>query len=435
VNRVIFYRWLLYVSLVLVLVACSTRPANPLLPTPPATPAEEVLQVSGTSNTGPRLRVTLPLIKLNNRPPEEKVQLFLVLGDARGTYSYMLYPANDAGFAVDQFNLTDYPLEISLNENTSAVTLWILAVHNTRYYAAEVFGLDALVASLGLGFRNWLADGNPGDDPLAAVISASNGVLYEWFAGIDVLGENMITFEAADGWDVGLGSRASPDGGLNAVYSVHYLSSDDIALLPSPTPVPLRPGYHLLVNETFPGGISSQPWYQDQDDTYANHIIDGAYEIRLTDISQRDFGMSWGSIEGAQFKDYILEADVSLVEDNLAGAQYGLWFHYQDDYNFIYFGLSSQGEYRVAVIKDNSSQRTIQDWTPDPAIHPGMATNTLTFEAWSDGMIKLGVNGEQLLSFNDTTYDSGSIAFFCRSTAVPTTCHLTRLQIWQADAD
>jgi hypothetical protein len=419
-------RWLLYVCLVILLVACSARPANLPLSTPPPTPAEEVLQVSGTSTTGPRLRVTLPLIKMNNRPPEQKVQLFLVLGDAQGTYSYMLYPANDAGFAVDQFNLTDYPLEISLNDNTSAVTLWILAVHNTRYYAAEMFGLDALVASLGLGFRNWLADGDPADDPLAAVVSASNG---------DVLGQAVIIFEAANGWDVGLDSRPSPDGGLNAVYSVHYVSPDDVAVLPSPTPVALRPGYQLLVDETFPGGTSTQRWYQDQDHTYVNHIVDGAYEIRLTDLSQRESGMSWGSIEGAQFKDYILEADVNLLGDNLTGAQYGIWFHYQDDYNFIYFGLSSQGESRVAVVKDNSALRTIQDWTSDPAIHPGAATNTLTVEAWSDGMIKLSANGEQLLSFTDTTYASGSVAFFCRSTVVPTTCHLTRLQIWQADAD
>ncbi len=428
-------RWLLVVCLFFLLVACSSHPADPLLPTPPATPAEEMLQVSGTSTSGPRLSVTLPLIKLNHRSPEQKVQLFVVMADAQGTYSTMLYPANDAGYAVDQFALTDYPLEISLNENTSSITLWILAVHNTRYYAAEMFGLDALVASLGLGFRNWLAGGDPADDPLAAVISASNGVLYEWFAGIDVLGQNMLTFQAEDGWDVGLGSRPSPDGGMNTVYSVHYVSADDVALLPSPTPAPLHPGYDLLVDETFAGGTSAQQWYQDQDSTYVNHIIDGAYEIRLTDITQREFGISWGSIEGAQFKNYILEADVSLLEDNLTDAQYGIWFHYQDDFNFIYFGLSNQGEYRVAVVKDNSTQRTIQDWTPHPAIRPGAATNTLTIEAWSDGMITLSVNGEQLLAFTDTTYETGSVAFFCRSKTVPATCHLTRLQIWQADAD
>jgi hypothetical protein len=428
-------RWLttsLYAGLVCILLAACGSPSSGLsLPTPPPTPAEEMLRVSGTSASGPRLSVTLPLLKLNKRQPEEKVQLFLVMADAQGTYSYMLYPANDSGYAVDQFELTDYPLEISLNEQSSAVTLWILAVHNTRYYAAQMFGLDALIASLGLGFRNWLAEGDRDDDPLAAVISASDGALYEWFAGIDVLGQHMITFEAKDDWDVGLGSSPSPDGGMNAVYSVHYISAEDVARLPTPTPIPEHPGYTLRVDDTFLGGISAQNWYEGQDNTYVNQVIDGAYEIRLTDITQREFGISWGSIEGEQFKNYILEAEVSILEDNLPEAQVGIWFHYQDDYNFIYFGISNQGEYRVAVIQDNTTRREVKDWTPDRAIRRGTAANTLTIEAGADGTIMLGVNGEQLLSFNDLTYDTGSVAFFCRSQTVPATCHLTRLQIWQ----
>jgi hypothetical protein len=127
-----------------------------------------------------------------------------------------------------------------LSDDTTAVTLWILAVRNTRYYAAEMFGLDALAASLGLGFRNWLAEGDPEDDPLAAVVVASDGALYEWFAGIDVLGQQLITFEAEQEWNVGLGSQPSPDGGMNAVFSVHLVSAADVALLPTPTPLAAR---------------------------------------------------------------------------------------------------------------------------------------------------------------------------------------------------
>jgi hypothetical protein len=425
------------ICLVCILLACSS-PTNspnvpgPTLPTPPPTPAEEVLQVSGTAATGPRLSVTLPLLKLYKRQSEEKVQLFLVMADAGGTYSYLLYPANGSGYAADQFDLTDYPLEISLRDDTSAVTLWILAVHNSRYYAAEMFGLDALAASLGLGFRNWLAEGDPDDDPLAAVINTSDGVLYEWFAGIDILSQHTITFEAQNGWDVGLGSRLSPDGGMNAVYSVHYVSAEDVALLPTPTPLVLHPGYDLRVDDTFTGGTSPHNWFEGQDSTYVNRIIDGAYEIRLTEITQRDFGVSWGSIEGEQFFNYILEAEVSLLEEDITEAEYGIWFYYQDDYNFVYFGISNQGEYRVAVIKDNSSQREVKDWTPHPAIQRGAATNILTVAAGADGTITLGVNGEQLLTFSDQTYDTGSVAFFCRAQTVPATCRLTRLRIWQA---
>jgi hypothetical protein len=161
-------------------------------------------------------------------------------------------------------------------------------------------------------------------------------------------------------------------------------------------------------------------------------MIDGAYEIRLTEIRQRNFGISWGSIEGEQFENYILEAEVSFLEEDIPQAEYGIWFYYQDDHNFVYFGISNQGEYRVAVIKDNSSQREVVDWTPHPAIRRGAATNILTIITRADGTITLGVNGEQLLTFNDQTYNTGSVAFFCRAQTVPATCHLTRLRIWQA---
>ncbi len=429
-------RWLaLLVSglcVVAFLGACSPQPAAAPPPTPPPTPADEMIQVSGLAAAGPRLSVTLPLLKLNKRQPEEKAQLFVVIADPKGTYSYLLYPANGAGYATDQFELTDHPLEISLNDQSTRVTLWIVAVHNTRYYAAEMFGLDALVASLGLGFQNWLAEGDPQDDPLAAVVSASDGALYEWFAGIEVLGQQMITFEAQNGWNVGLDSRLSPDGGINAVYSAHHMSADDVALIPTPTLLALRPGYTLLVEDTFAGGTSTHNWFEDGDETYSNRIIDGAYEIRLTAITQRDFGVSWGSIEGEQFSDYLLEAEVSLLDEDAPNVQYGIWFHYQDDYNFIYFGLSNRGEYRVAVVQDNSTLREVKGWTSHPAILAGAARNRLQIEAAADGAITLSINGESLLTFNDPTYTSGSVAFFCRSQTIPVTCRLNNLRIWQA---
>lgn len=431
-------RCFMAVCLAFILMACNAPADSPdspgfTLQTPPPTPAVELLRVSGTSPSGPRLSVTLPLLRLLKRDPQDKAQLFLVMADAAGTYSYMLYPANGSGYPTDQFELTDYPLEISLTGNTTAVTLWILAVRNTRYYAAEMFGLDALAASLGLGFRNWLAEGDPEDDPLAAVVAASDGALYEWFAGIDVLGQQIIAFEAGQDWNVGLGSQPSRDGGMNAVFSVHYVSAADVALLPTPTPLAARPGYALRVDDTFTDGLSEHNWYEGQDNTFVNRLVDGAYEIRLTDIVQREFGVSWGSIEGERFTNYIVEAEVSLLEKDADEAQYGIWFHYQDDYNFMYFGISNQGEYRVAVIKDNSTLAEIKDWTPHPAIRRGAASNILTIEARADGMITLGVNGEQLLMFDDQTFEGGSVAFFCRAKTVPATCHLSHLRIWEAE--
>lgn len=399
--------------------------------TPPPTPSTEALRVSGTSAAGARLRVTLPSIKLLKPDLDTDVQLFLVLADPRSSYSYLVYPANRPGDHNSQFDLTGFPLELSVADNTAAVTLWVLAIHNSDYHAAEAFGLDDLAASLGIGFRNWLRSGDPQDDPLAAVISASGGTLYEWFASTEVLGQSVITFQAGDNWNIGLDSRRSPDGGLNVVYSVQYISAADATLLPTPTPLVLHPGYTLHVDETFANATSTHQWYEGQDSTYVNSIVNGAYEIRLTQIVERDFGLSWGSMDDEQFHNYILEATVSLAEDNVTGARYGIWFDYKDDYNFIYFGISNTGEYRVAVIQSNSSRIEVQNWTPSPAIRPGAATNVLTIETDPDKQVILSVNGQQLTTFTNNTFDGGSIAFFCYAESVPATCRLEHLRIWE----
>jgi hypothetical protein len=401
--------------------------------TSPPTPAEDTLHISGTTSTGARLQVTLPSVQLLQRPADASVQVFVVLAAPQGTYSYMLFPANSQGHAGNQFNLMEHPLEISLDDRTPHAYLWILAIENQRYQAAEQFGLDALAASLGFGFHNWLAEGDPADDPLAAIISASEGALYNWYASIEVLGQTVIPLDAEQTGMVNPISHTSEDGGLTAVYATRYISAQTVAQLPTPTPPSDRTDYVLRVDETFDGGTSENAWYVGQDSTYANTIIDGAYEIQLTDITQREFGLSWGSIEGQQFENYLIEAEVSLLETGVKEARYGIWFHYQDDYNFAYFGVSNQGEYRAAVIQRNKNLIELQDWTPHPAVRRGAATNVLTIETASDGDIRLGINGEHIITVNNQVFTSGSVAFFCYAESVPTTCHLNRLRIWERE--
>jgi len=422
-------------ALAVLLAACSDNHATSRghTPTPPPTPSTDRLRVNGASAGGARLRVTLPSIKLLKPYLVDDVQVFVILVDPDGSYAYLVYPANRAGAATTQIDLTTTPLDISLDQNTATASLWVLAVHNTGYETAEQFGLDALAASLGMGLRHWLNSGDPQDDPLAAVVSASDGSLFDWFGSIDVLGQDMITLRAGDNWDVGLASQRSADGGLNVVYSVQHLSASEASLLPSPTPFDEHAGYKLRVDEDFLSGASAHHWYEGQDNTYANAIIDGAYQIRLTQIIQRDFGLSWGSMEDERFQNYDLEAVVRLVEDDALNARYGIWFDYQDDYNFIYFGISNTGEYRVAVIQSNSNRIEIQNWTSNPVVRSGAATNVLSIKKEDGGQVTLGINGEQVATFVDSTFDGGSIAFFCYAETVPTTCRLERLRIWEPE--
>lgn len=233
-------------GLAAILTACAplngvdtATPVTTVTQTLPPTPASEIIQVSDTQFTGAKLRVTVPSITFLQREPAATAQLFLILADPHGSFSYMLYPANSLGYTTDEVDLRAHPFELSIRESTTSISLWVLAVHNTRYAAAEALGLDTLVASLGIGFRNWLATGDPADDPLAAVVSASDGVLFEWFASIDVLGQSMITFWADRGWDVGLSSRRSPDGGLNIVYNVNRIAADaETTPVPTANPTP-----------------------------------------------------------------------------------------------------------------------------------------------------------------------------------------------------
>jgi hypothetical protein len=423
------------VSLAILLAGCSdpTTPPDRDENIPP-TPSQDVLLVSHTTANDARLRITLPSIKLLQPEVEEEAQFFLALVDEGGPHTYLLYPANRSGDRRAEVDLTRYPLELSLREDAKRLTLWLLAVHNTQYGAAERFGLDSLAQTLAAGFGNWLAAGSREDDPLAAVVRDSEGALYEWFASTEVLGQAMATFESDEDWNVGLTSIRSPDGGLSAVYTVQYISAEDAALIPTPTPTfdtATRSGYVLTVDETFPDGVSTQNWYQGQDSTYINRVTNGACEIHLTEISERDYGLSWGSMEGERFTDYILEAHVRLVEDDVEDARYGIWFNYQDDYNFLYFGISNRGEYRVARIQSNSNRHEIQDWTHHPAVRAGAAINVLTIEARPDQMYVLSVNGDEVLRFSDDTFAEGSLAFFCYAESVPATCRLERLRIWE----
>jgi hypothetical protein len=424
------YLWL--IGILLVMVGCSTNTGQEEQ-TPLPTPAADVLQISGVSPMGSRLRITVHSVDLLQRDADDTVQMFLVLADPAGTYSYLLYPANREGDSLDKFDLIDYPLEISLNENSTAVSMWVVAVHNRRYQAAENLGLESLAGALAVGFYDWLSIGDSSNDPLAAVVSASNGTLYEWFACIDVLGQTMTEFRLKDNWNTGTNSLLSADDGIQVIYAARLIDEDSADATPTPVSMDTRDhnGYTLRVDDSFEDAKSTNSYYERAGTTFINQVIDGAYEIRLENILDRSYALSWGSIENAHFDHYIIEAQVKLDTENAQNARYGIWFNYQDDYNFIYFGISARGEYRVAVIESNSLDREIQGWTPHPAINPGATTNILTIETGSDGSYALGINGERVLTFSDGTFDGGSVAFFCYAESTPTVCHLERLHVWE----
>lgn len=448
--------WIGFVLLAVIMSACqngggSGVPVSPAgVTSPPApTPSADVLQANAIVPDEPALRLTIPSITLLERAPGESIQLLAVLADPQGGYSYVLYPANREGVLEDRIDLSRYPLELSLDAQAEQAHLWVLVWHNLRYQPAEQFGVEALATSLALSFQDWLVNEASPADALAAIVAASGGALYEWFASIDVLGQLVLSFTADGGWQQSLMSASSPDGGFTLVYSLDYSAgiatpgatpaatsedtspADDTATPEPPSTVAYLPGYSLSLDETFEDGQTSRAWFEDAGETYRNAIVNGTYQIALTDIGEREFVQSWGSVEGASFADYVVEAHVRMVQTDVVDGRYGLWFNYQDDFNFLYFGISSTGEYRAALIARNQTVLEIRDWAEHPAILPAPQTNVLTIEAETDGTFTLSANGEVLLTYQDPTFTTGSVAFFCYAKSTPATCELDSIQVWE----
>lgn len=409
--------------------------------TPAPTPASDSLMVTGTSASGERLRVIVPAMTLDERPAGEPVQVFVALVDPQGTYSYLLYPANRPGEDADRITLVDYPLEIGIGENTPRVALWALAYHTTGSTAVQAQGWDALATSLALSFREWLIAGEPTDDPLAGTIAASNGSLYTWFAETDVLGQALTRIDSANGWDTQLATASSADGALTVVFDVDHLPASDEAAPeasddaePSPTPAASEPhaGYTLVLEETFEDATSAERWYTGRAGTFINEVVGSGYQIRLFGTSRRPIALSWGSLNALRIGQGLIEAEVRLAEGDGSEASYGLWLHHQDDNNFLYVGLSSRGEFRVAVIVNNRVHDLVQDWQYHPAIRTGSAANIISVEMYPDGRHDLRVNEAPLLTFRDRTFGEGAIAFFCSAATTPATCRLETLRVWQS---
>jgi len=247
------------------------------------TPATETLQVTGTTASGDRLRIIIPALALDFRPPDTPVQIFVALVDPQGTYSYLLYPANRRGESVDQFDLSDYPIEVGVSETTPYVALWAVAYHLSGTTAAETQGWDALATSLALSFRTWLNSGEPTDDPLAGAVCASDGSLYAWFAEMEVVGQAMAVIERTGKWDRDVSTMTAGDGSLSAVFDVDYLAAADStppvdSSQPTKDSLPAEPvtepasgvQYTLVLEKTFDDPASGRRWYLSPTRAYSN---------------------------------------------------------------------------------------------------------------------------------------------------------------------
>ena len=374
---------------------------------------------------------------VSQNDPDTQVLVVLASGDANP--SYVLYPSNQPGVPQMALDLTDYPLRF--DDSVERVGLWAVALKHQAYPIAAALGQDQIAAQLARGFDQLIAQDSPPANPLAPIVAEADASLLAWFGEIEVLGEVALELTAAGGWSAGENQVQSRDGGLSMRYEVLFADAvPDVAVVTeAPTDTPtvgpttdpgiglalgITPaadddpdaifgdieGYRQVVYENFDDAQSEVEWFIGRDPTYSATIVNNAYQIVLEDFERnRSTATIWGSIQGLIFDDYIVRARMRVIQEDVL-ARYGLWLHYQDQFNFLFFGMENTGRYRAARFQTGYTE--LSPWAEDDIVNPDNEANLL--EVIVEGTnFTMGINGEALVTVSDRQWADGRIAFFC----------------------
>jgi hypothetical protein len=452
---------LLFLLLILVLAACRSQENARIEPT--NTPSRFTL-VEAVYNSPAQgaLDVTLSHVRVLAEQDAPDTQVFAVLTADGAPPAYVLLPSNQPGLQANNVSLEQYPLRLE-NAPTSA-RLWVLALEHSAYPVSEVIGQGTVAETLAEAFQTQTQA-----TTTAQLVAAVGEDLLPWFGEIEVLGEAFITLDEDT-----TGENRLEAGGLEVLYTVRQqtevaaqtetetiVETEAVveaateaavetaveATLAAPTPeastdpseaptvtateppvfdVPI-PGYRLVIDENFEEAQSRVPWWIGSDPTYSANIVNRAYQITLTGIDpQRNVGLSWGSIQDYVFDDYIVRAKMRVVQSDIV-ARLGLWLHYVDDYNFVFFGIETTGRYRVARFQRVYTE--LSPWQSSPIVHTGNVANIIEVRMEGENYT-MSINGQEVVATTDDALEEGRITFFCYSETIPATCLLEEIEVW-----
>jgi hypothetical protein len=432
----------LFAILLVVMAGCSAfqDESSTAIPTPQRPATREFVYVNDSDGL---LSVTLSELRLSRA---SDTQVLAVLATGNGSPSYILYPSNQPGVPEPTLSLANYPLQQDVRD----AGLWVLAVHHRAYPVSERIGQSEIARQLAAGFDQLQAE-RP--DHVLAHIVAANENLHAWFGEIEVLGEFFIRLPAQRNWLIGDNRAKAAEGDFEIDYTVSLTAAEDageiISLTPEGVETPMVsvpsppetvtvspasifdkdiPGYRRVIAEDFSEASSTVEWFIGSDPTYSANIVNGAYQILLTAVEARrnNTALSWGSIQDVTLDTYVVRARVRVLQEDVI-ARYGLWLHYQDDFNFLFFGVENTGRYRVARFQTGYTE--LVPWMSSPIVYTGSVANELEIRLDGD-TYTMAINGTPLVTTSDQAFHEGRVAFFCYSESVPATCHLERIEIW-----
>jgi hypothetical protein len=198
-------------------------------------------------------------------------------------------------------------------------------------------------------------------------------------------------------------------------------------LLPTATTAPRAsaPASAPIFEEAFDD--NTQEWSVWKDEQGEKGVEDGVYYITVDETEWA----SWGTSDGLTFADGVVEVEARAV-DGPDDNGYGLVFRYQDNDNFYYFEVSSDGYYSIGKMVADEWESLV-GWTESDVIRLGRQTNTLRVECDGSRMTFF-VNDYQVEALTDYDFDAGSVGFVAETTEESgVRAHFDNLKVWATE--
>jgi hypothetical protein len=156
-------------------------------------------------------------------------------------------------------------------------------------------------------------------------------------------------------------------------------------------------------------------WMQGEDEFGKTEYLDGSFRILVnSDVTGKV------SIPRLFFTDVIVEVDATKVagpDDN----DYGIICCYQDDNNFYFLEISSDGYYSIGKYKENQLQLLgMEQMQTSDVIRQGQATNRIQATCIGS-VLSLSVNGQKLFETEDVDFSAGDVGLIAGTFETPGT--------------
>lgn len=156
-------------------------------------------------------------------------------------------------------------------------------------------------------------------------------------------------------------------------------------------------------------------WMQGEDEFGKTEYFDGSFRILVTSAVTGKV-----SIPRLFFTDVVIEVDATKIagpDDN----DYGVICRYQDENNFYFLEISSDGYYSIGKYKDNQLQLIgMEKMQTSDVIRQGQASNQIRATCLGSSL-SLAVNGHKLIEVEDIDFIAGDVGLIAGTFETPGT--------------